>query len=101
MDHRQHVADGEAAWLSMRDARREGGIKAVEIDRQVHRPGDRRPRSACEMLHLDRIDVEAGDLLALMRSQRADANLHEPAAQALFHDAREWAGVRETVAVEL
>jgi hypothetical protein len=37
----------------MRDAGREGGIEAVEIDRQVDRSRNRGPRAAGEMLHLD------------------------------------------------
>ena len=52
------------------------------------------------MLHLDRVDAEARDLIALMRRQRADADLHEPRAQLLFHDARERAGVRKAIALE-
>ena len=52
------------------------------------------------MLHLDRVDVEARDLIALMRRQRADADLHEAPAQFLLHDARERAGVRKAIALE-
>ena len=53
------------------------------------------------MLHLDGVDAEARDLLALVRRQRADADLHQPLAQSLFHDAREGTGVREAIAFEV
>ena len=53
------------------------------------------------MLHLDRVDAESRDLITLMRRQRADADLHQPAAQFLFHDPREGAGVRKAIALEL
>ena len=52
------------------------------------------------MLHLDRIDGESRDLIALVRGQRADADLHQPRAQVFFHDARERAGVRIAIALE-
>jgi hypothetical protein len=45
--------------------------------------------------------LKRADLIALMRRQRADADLHQPAAQFIFHDPRERAGVRETIALEL
>ena len=59
------------------------------------------PSAAGDVLHLDRVDVEAPDLIALMRRQRADADLHESPAQLFLHDPRERAGVRKAIALEL
>ena len=97
----EHFADGEAARLSMRDARRERGIETVEIERDVDVPGRRRPGAIGPGAHVDLLDAKSLRLIAAVPGHRAEPDLHQPSGQPFLHDPGERTGVREAVAFEL
>ena len=85
----------------MAHAGRECRIQAIHVHRHVHRPVDQRPHAGRPRAHVDDFHAEARCLLLLVRRQRADADLHQPARQPFLHDARERAGMRIPIALEL
>src|ERR1041385_856462 len=84
----------------MRDARSEGRIKSIHIERDVDRRIEIEAEIIAPIFHLDDFNAEPCDLLPLMSGHRADADLDEPRDQSLFHNARERASVRITIALE-
>ena len=101
VQHLQHLAHARPARLVMRDAGREGGIEAVEVDADVERRSRDRHALRREIAHLDHLDAEPRRLGAAMGVHRADAELDEAAGVAGLHDPRERRGVAERVALEI
>ena len=79
LDDSQDVADGEAARLGMGDSRYEGGVQDVEVERDVQRLLESKPRRARPAAHI-------ADLHAL---NPTDAELEAAARWAMTHDVSE------------
>src|SRR6266536_634671 len=101
LHHRQHLPDRQAARIAMRDAGREGGIQTVEVDRDIHVAAHAGTGAIRPGRHVDHLDPEPIRLAALVSVHGANADLDQPAGQALFHDAGEWARVGQPITLEL
>lgn len=96
----------------MRDTGSEGGVKRIEVERDVHESvrGQVRVENVLhlaavrrEVLGVDRLGVEPLHLVALVRRGSADADLQEPVTELGvrgLHDSRKRRRVRVRVALE-
>src|SRR5215218_6544499 len=83
----------------MRHARRKRRIERVNVERDIDRSIKLQLQIPDQVTHLDRLNTKLSHLLPLIRGKRSDPDLHESLHQFLFHDAREWRGVRITIAL--
>src|SRR5262245_26415665 len=85
----------------MRNPGRECRIQSVEIDRYINGPAQVRAPPFRPRSHVDDVRAEARRLFALVAGHRPNSDLDETQVRMLLENARERAGVREPVALEL
>src|SRR5262249_52935608 len=101
LNYLNHLPRGEAAWLAMRDTRRERRIERVHVNRNINRRFETQFEAILEISHLDYFHPEAFGLLTLMTVHRANADLYQTLRQRFLQNARKWAGMRIRITVKI
>src|SRR5260221_1102707 len=91
-------ARGEAAGFPVGDARGEGGIERVHVERDVDGAGEVEMRRIGKIFYFENSHGIFFGLFVLVVVQRADTDLDEAMDELLFHDSSEGAGVGVRVA---
>ena len=83
-NYRQRFAHCQATWLRMRNTRRLGWVKAIEIKTDVERTFKDRHMVGREVQHWHDLDVIALRLFAAVAVERPNANLHNALCMSRF-----------------
>src|SRR6185436_2965164 len=81
----------------MRNSRCKRGIECINVKRDIDRRIKLELQIRRHVSHLDRLNPELFYLVALVRSESPDADLHQSLHQSLFHDPRERRRMRITI----
>src|SRR5579863_1499746 len=91
------LTDGHSSRLAVRNSGREGGVKHVDVERNINGSSKLESLERWQFPHLHNFNPEARRLLSLMRIHGPDTDLNQPLHQSFFHDPGKRTSVRIAV----